>query len=71
LHRLREPLYPVMEMRMRCYLSAVLVCTSIPVSRKKILTMAHLSAVFMQQEEGLVARTSAHAPDQTHSVSLL
>jgi hypothetical protein len=40
---------------------ALLVCTSVPVSRKKFLTMAHPLRHYCGRRNGLVARTSTHA----------
>jgi hypothetical protein len=45
-------------------LIALLVCTSIPVSRKKFLIMTHPPLHGCSRRNGLVARTSTHAPCQ-------
>ncbi|MEI7648708.1 MAG: hypothetical protein WCJ47_03245 [Methanomicrobiales archaeon] len=56
----------------RIIASLMPVCTGIPVSRKKILTMAHPSAVIVAADgTGSLHERRPMRPDQTHSVSLL
>jgi hypothetical protein len=50
------------DARLSFFSLALLVCTSIPVSRKKFLTFGRISLLlFGGRERGLVARTSTHA----------
>jgi hypothetical protein len=54
------------------YCIAVPVCTGIPVSRKKILTMTHPTAAFVAAEgKGSLHERRPMRFSQTHSVSLL